>query len=291
MISGAVLTQKYKNLHGPEITPRPNLARPEPDSIVFTAHLIYYLLSSVHSSKIIPCTLSDHSALSLQIKLPSASQRGSAYWHFNNSLLSDNSYKEIIKNFWANWQHYKINFPDLTSWWDLGKSHIKSMTQKYSQQIAKERREVISHLNNFFFNLQSAPDLTPQAKEILKEQKTMLNEHLKNKAQGALIRSRFQHLNETDPCTSLLQPGTKTTQSINPFLKFVSPQESSPKTQQKSKPMFTPFIKTYTGCPHNKYTEIERAECPLCNGIQLVMLLTQMSEQIRQMLRVLKAGL
>ena len=38
---------------------------------------------------------------------------------------------------------------------------------------------------------------------------------------------------------------------------------------------------------------LERAECPLCNGIpvQLVMLLTQMSEQIRQMLRVLKAGL
>ena len=27
---------------------------------------------------------------------------------------------------------------------------------------------------------------------------------------------------------------------------------------------------------------LERAECPLCNGIQLVMLLTQMSEQIRQ---------
>ena len=61
-------------------------------------------------------------------------------------------------------------------------------------------------------------------------------------------------------------------------------------------------IHDYTGCPHKKYTEIkinimakllhmgkisqERAECPLCNGtcIQLVMLLTQMSEQIRQML-------
>ena len=36
---------------------------------------------------------------------------------------------------------------------------------------------------------------------------------------------------------------------------------------------------------------LERAECPLCNGRQLVMLLTQMSEQIRQMLRVLKTGL
>ena len=33
---------------------------------------------------------------------------------------------------------------------------------------------------------------------------------------------------------------------------------------------------------------LERAECPLCNGIQLVVLLAQMSEQIRQMLRVLK---
>ena len=33
-----------------------------------------------------------------------------------------------------------------------------------------------------------------------------------------------------------------------------------------------------------------RAECPLCNGIQLVMS-EQMSEHIRQMLRVLKSGL
>ena len=54
----------------------------------------------------------------------------------------------------------------------------------------------------------------------------------------------------------------------------------------------------YTGCPHKKYTEknlyngkttlymekrnisLERAECPLCNGIQLVMLLTQMSDKL-----------
>ena len=36
---------------------------------------------------------------------------------------------------------------------------------------------------------------------------------------------------------------------------------------------------------------LERAECPLCNGIQLVMLLTQMSEQTRPMLRVLKSEL
>ena len=94
--------------------------------------------------------------------------------------------------------------------------------------------EVISQLNQKIDNLQFVPDLTPQAKEVLKEQKAMLNEHLKNKARGALIRSRFQHLNETDSCTCYFFNLEKTTQSLNPFLKFVSPLELSPKTQQRT---------------------------------------------------------
>ena len=176
------------------------------------------ILSSVHSSKIIPCTLSDHFAVSLQIKLPSAGQRGSAYWHFNNSLLSDNSYKQIINNLWANWTSQKGDFPDISLWWDIGKSHIKSITQKYSQKIARERREAIAELNQKIDRLQSAPDLAPRDKEVLKEQRDNLNQHLKSKAKGALVRSRFQHINETDSCTSYffnLEKNNSISKSIN----------------------------------------------------------------------------
>ena len=73
---------------------------------------------------------------------------------------------------------------------------------KIQPKNCKKRREIISELNQKIEKLQSAPDLTPRAKEIPQEQNNILNEHLKNKAQGALVRSRFKHLNETNSSTS-----------------------------------------------------------------------------------------
>ena len=58
------------------------------------------LLSSVSLCNIVPYSLSDHSAVTITIKLPSYEHKGSAYWHFNNSLLEDQTYKKIIPDFW-----------------------------------------------------------------------------------------------------------------------------------------------------------------------------------------------
>ena len=59
------------------------------------------VMSSIQTCRIVPCSLSDHSAVTLVIKLPSQNPRASAYWHFNNSLLEDNYYHKIITQFWT----------------------------------------------------------------------------------------------------------------------------------------------------------------------------------------------
>ena len=61
------------------------------------------IIPSIHSCQIILCSLSDHSAVSLCFKCPPRN-KGSAYWHFNNSLLEDKNYHDIISLFWSNWQ-------------------------------------------------------------------------------------------------------------------------------------------------------------------------------------------
>ena len=63
------------------------------------------LLPSTRTCEIISCSLSDHSAVHLRLKLPSPQHRGSAYWQFNNSLLDDKNYREIIHLFWSQWQN------------------------------------------------------------------------------------------------------------------------------------------------------------------------------------------
>ena len=119
--------------------------------------------------------MSDHSAVHLSIKPPSSQHRSSAYWHFNNSLLIDQNYREIIHLFWSNWQIEKRNFNDVCKWWDLGKAQIKTLTQKYSSRLAREKRAVFLCINSQIEELQSAPDITPEAQQVLKEQLKELN--------------------------------------------------------------------------------------------------------------------
>ena len=86
-------------------------------------------IPSVQSCNISSCCLSDHSAVNLKLKVNHTHSNGSAYWHFNNHLLSDETYTSTIRHFWVNWRMEKINFPTLNSWWDFGKRQIKSITQ------------------------------------------------------------------------------------------------------------------------------------------------------------------
>ena len=103
-----------------------------------------------------------------------------------------------MRNFWTNWQKEKFLFDDVCKWWDLGKSQIKTLTQTYSSKMAREKRETFIRLNSHLANLQSAPDITPTAQPVLEEQRKELNLLLRHQARGALVRSRFQHINEID---------------------------------------------------------------------------------------------
>ena len=70
------------------------------------------IMSSVRSCDINPCSLSDHSAVSFVIKLPIHDTKGSAYWHFNNSLLEDKAYEDIVTHFWTDWRIKQRDFSD-----------------------------------------------------------------------------------------------------------------------------------------------------------------------------------
>ena len=56
------------------------------------------IMSSIQTCHIVPCSLSDHSAVTLVVRLPSQNRRGSAYWHFNNPLQYNNAILDRLEN-------------------------------------------------------------------------------------------------------------------------------------------------------------------------------------------------
>ena len=79
----------------------------------------------------------------LVINLPSQNRRDSAYYI---GILITLYLKINIPtiSFWTDLRSKKCDFPSLASWWDFGKSHIKSLSQMYGSKIAKEKRKACS---------------------------------------------------------------------------------------------------------------------------------------------------
>ena len=71
----------------------------------------------------------------------------------------------------------------------------------YGTKAAREKRDKIGSLQKSIDELQSTPDITPDTKKSLKEQRESLNDLYRHEAQGALIRARFQYTHEIDTCS------------------------------------------------------------------------------------------
>ena len=169
------------------------------DRIYCSSHISNRL---VYSS-IVRCPYSDHDAFCTAIMATKVKQ-GSAFWHFNVSLLSDKKYSKLIHLFWEKWQLMRGDYDDIRVWWDIGKIKIKELTQQYSiglknsildnkvnleQKIKYFEAELISKRSDIVFNN-------------LKQCKVELESITKNESQGALIRSRFNIINKIDKGTS-----------------------------------------------------------------------------------------
>ena len=132
------------------------------------------LMPSVISCDIKAYALSDYSVVILKVKLPTLKQKGSAYWHFNNSMLEDKTYKDIVYQFWKNWQTQKSKYASICNW---KVSH--QVNNANDAKVAKDKRDMINKLNESIDDLQSAPELTPETIAILKEQCETLSSILK----------------------------------------------------------------------------------------------------------------
>ena len=120
-----------------------------------------YLFVSKQSSnrisecKIIPNIYSDHSAVALSVSFSECeSPRGPGFWKFNNSLLSDTKYVELLNFLIPEFAKKHHGIEDKGLFWEMIKMEIRAFTIQYSKKKAKCTRDEESALLSEMIKLQ-----------------------------------------------------------------------------------------------------------------------------------------
>lgn len=148
---------------------------------------------------IIPVSFSDHCIVQCSLFLSSVKPR-STYWHFNIALLSDKDFKMSLEFFWKDFRNTKLTFSSLQQWWDYGKAQIKQFSQQYTKNVTRNIDKLMKVTEMEIIQLQELLESTGDwtFMRSISEKKSKLKDLMEMKAKGALVRSRFQCVDQMD---------------------------------------------------------------------------------------------
>lgn len=193
-------------------------------------------LNIVKSCNIAPTGFSDHSAVTCSISVKAFKPR-SAYWCFNSSLLEDEHFRNTFVYFWGIFKRQKDSFSSLRDWWEYGKTQIKMLCQQFTSYVTKDIIASLKALEKEILDLQGSLSVGNMWHgDVLEGKKNTLAELLGVRAQGALVRSRFQSVTLMDaPSKFFFNLERKNGQSrLMHTLKTESGQELSEPAQIRS---------------------------------------------------------
>ena len=162
------------------------------------SRLDYFLISNCISSQVIKTFIdtgfkSDHSIVKLKVQFLNSQKRGMSYWKFNNKLLNDKTYINLIKEELQNISSCDY-FKNKNLQWDFVKCQIRTITIAYSKTKCKEAKEKEKKVKTELEKLEQ--------KIIGCSNETILLDYFKmkeqweqiemSKAEGAIMRSRTQ---------------------------------------------------------------------------------------------------
>ncbi|CAM2112404.1 unnamed protein product [Caretta caretta] len=163
-------------------------------------YLSHFHLSQAHSSAIRPAPFSDHHLVTVTVSLR-AERPGTAYWHFNNRLLEDESFVMSFREFWLAWREQWRAFPSVRRWWGLGKVRARLFCRDYTRGTSRRRNAAIEQLEREVLEMERRLAANPEDPSLCgacrekREELRALEDHW---ARGAFVRSRIHLLREMD---------------------------------------------------------------------------------------------
>ena len=161
------------------------------------------IVSQIKEVKYTFTTLSDHAILSLRLRDACIRNVGGGMWCLNNSLLREDSYKEMIAKCIKEEMENRLNKDNICIWWENLKEKVKKKSIYYAKQMNFRMDQVEKEIQNKLneeagkadkdgnYNIQNYMNLRRQLKVFEK-----------NKCDGAIVRSRVQYTVEGERCTA-----------------------------------------------------------------------------------------
>ena len=84
--------------------------------------------------------------MSVNFQCKQTAPRGPGLWKFNSSLTLDDDYTGLLSQFLRDWKLQKERYPDLRTWWDAGKCHIRDVMVEFATSKQREKRLQRSNL-------------------------------------------------------------------------------------------------------------------------------------------------
>ena len=148
----------------------------------------------------------DHKAVRLKLKISNCS-RGPGLWKFNNSLLEDENYVNLIKDNYPKIKEKYIDIEDKRLKWELIKMEIRSLTIPYSKNKAKKSRYVEKAIQNrldeidvLITNSNGLQNIDSELKEY-ERLKRDLQDIYDSRGKGAIFRSKVRWTEEGEKPT------------------------------------------------------------------------------------------
>ena len=119
---------KHPNVNKYSYESKPLKMKSRIDYFLIANHLTQYVRKADIQASIAP----DHKLVLLSIQWEKLSTRGPGFWKFNNSLLKDENYIQLIQNTYPEFQRKYSYVQDKQILWELLKMEIRTLTISFS---------------------------------------------------------------------------------------------------------------------------------------------------------------
>ena len=168
-------------------------------SLKVSSRIDFYLVSKSITNWVVKANTKvsnapDHKAVVLDLRILSE-KRGPGLWKFNNSLVEDNQFVELIKKSYQAICEKYVDLKDDRLKWELIKMEIRSITISYTKHKGKQCRNRVMELQNHLEALEIIINNSHNEEQISAEireydnLKTELQCIYEAQGKGAILRS------------------------------------------------------------------------------------------------------
>ena len=143
----------------------------------------------------------------LSVSVPSVVPPGPGLWKLNVSVLEEEEYFQLIRDFWSTWRRHKHLFPSLAKWWEVGKSRVKGLTISYCSQRSRSASQERDLLVRLAMHLKSHLDTgLVSCMGAYRSVLDRLSSLDSTAAKGAQVRSRVKWVEEGEVSSAFFFP-------------------------------------------------------------------------------------